>query len=109
MKDLIIRGGFNIVPSEIENVLYAHPAVLEAAVVGLPDPEWGEAVAGFVALKEGPAVDGEALRAWCSEQGLPSIKVPARIEVLDSLPKNAVGKLAKRDLRDGLWAGARKV
>ena len=109
LKDLIIRGGFNIVPSEIENVLYAHPSVLEAAVVGLPDPEWGEEVAGFVTLKDGATVDGEALRAWCGERGLPSIKVPARIEVLDALPKNAVGKLAKRALRDGRWAGARKV
>jgi acyl-CoA synthetase (AMP-forming)/AMP-acid ligase II len=108
-KDLIIRGGFNIVPSEVENVLYQHPAVLEAAVVGLPDAEWGEAVGGFVALKQGEPVGAEALQAWCREQGLPSIKVPASIEILDALPKNAVGKIAKRDLRDGQWAGARKV
>jgi fatty-acyl-CoA synthase/long-chain acyl-CoA synthetase len=109
LKDLIIRGGFNVVPSEVENVLYAHPAVLEAAVVGLPDPEWGEAVGAFVALKEGTTVSGEELRAWCKEQGLPSIKTPVRVEVLGSLPKNAVGKIAKKDLRDGLWAGGRKV
>lgn len=101
MKDLIIRGGFNVVPSEIENILYAHPAVLEAAVVGLPDPEWGEAVAAFVALREGGVTDAEELRGWCRKQGLPSIKVPGRIEFLDTLPKNAVGKIAKRELRDG--------
>jgi acyl-CoA synthetase (AMP-forming)/AMP-acid ligase II len=101
-KDLIIRGGFNIVPSEIENVLYQHPAVLEASVIGAPDAEWGESVVGFVALKRDSTVDGEALRALCVERGLPSIKVPERIEVLDSLPKNAVGKIAKRALRDRL-------
>ena len=109
MKDLIIRGGFNVVPSEVENVLYAHPAVLEAAVVGLPDPEWGEAVGAFVALKDGASTDEDELRAWCKEQGLPSIKVPGSVELLDTLPKNAVGKIAKKDLRDGRWVGARKV
>jgi acyl-CoA synthetase (AMP-forming)/AMP-acid ligase II len=101
-KDLIIRGGFNIVPSEVENVLYRHPAVLEAAVVGLPDEEWGETVAGFVAMKEDAQVEPEELRAWCREAGLPSIKVPGSVEILDVLPKNAVGKIAKRELRDRL-------
>jgi acyl-CoA synthetase (AMP-forming)/AMP-acid ligase II len=99
-KDLIIRGGFNIVPSEIENVLYAHPAVLEAAVVGVPDPEWGEALVGAVAFKAGQEVSADHLIDWCREQGLQSIKLPGRIEVLDALPKNAVGKIAKRELRD---------
>lgn len=101
-KDLIIRGGFNIVPSEIENVLYAHPAVLEAAVVGLPDAEWGEALAAGVALKDGAHTDHEELRAWCREQGLPSVKIPERFLFLEALPKNAVGKLAKREIRDEL-------
>ncbi len=105
-KDLIIRGGFNIVPSEVENVLYAHPAVLEVAVVGTPDAEWGEAVAAGVALKEGTTADQAALQAWCREQGLPSVKVPERIAFFDTLPKNAVGKLAKRDVRDVLIGGA---
>jgi len=102
-KDLIIRGGFNIVPSEIENVLYRHPAVLEAAVVGVEDPEWGEALVAFVAFKEGEtAAPEEELRGWCAEQGLPSIKVPGEVRMLDALPKNAVGKIAKRELRDSL-------
>ena len=108
-KDLIIRGGFNILPSEIENALYRHPAILEAAVVGLPDPEWGEAINAFVACKQGISTTAEELTGWCRSEGLPSIKVPERIEILDSLPKNAVGKIAKRDLRDPSWAGTRRV
>lgn len=99
-KDLIIAGGFNIVPSEIEAALYAHPAVLEASVFGVPDPEWGEAVAAAVSLKAGQEADADELRERCREHGLSSIMVPARIEVLETLPKNAVGKLDKRALRD---------
>jgi acyl-CoA synthetase (AMP-forming)/AMP-acid ligase II len=105
-KDLIIRGGFNIVPSEIENTLYRHPAVLEAAVVGIPDEEWGESITAFVALKEDARVDPEELRTWCKDQGLPTIKVPGRVELRDVLPKNAVGKIAKRELRDSILSGA---
>jgi acyl-CoA synthetase (AMP-forming)/AMP-acid ligase II len=108
-KDLIIRGGFNILPSEVENVLYRHPAILEAAVVGTPDPEWGEAVRAFVACKQGVSTTSEELTAWCRSEGLPSIKVPESIEIIESLPKNAVGKIAKRDLRDQSWVGARRV
>lgn len=106
MKDLIIRGGFNIIPSEVENVLYAHPAVLEAVVVGVPDPEWGEALAAGVALKDGAEVDEAGLRDWCRAQGLPSVKIPERVGFFDALPKNAVGKLAKRDVRDVLLRGS---
>jgi acyl-CoA synthetase (AMP-forming)/AMP-acid ligase II len=100
MKDLIIRGGYNVVPSEIENALYAHPAVLEAAVVGVPDAEWGEAVVAFCALRHGDSAQPEELVTWCRQQGLPSIKVPERVVLLDTLPKNAVGKIAKRELRE---------
>lgn len=98
MKDLIIRGGYNITPSEIENVLYAHPAVLEAAVVGVPDREWGESVLAAVALREGATVDDDELRRHCRAAGLPSIKVPGQVLTLESLPKNAVGKIAKRSV-----------
>lgn len=96
MKDLIIRGGYNITPSEIEHVLYSHPAVIEAAVVGVPETEWGEAVLAAVALREGSGVDEAELRAHCKAAGLPSIKIPERVLTMDSLPKNAVGKIAKR-------------
>jgi acyl-CoA synthetase (AMP-forming)/AMP-acid ligase II len=102
MKDLVIRGGFNVVPAEVENVLYAHPAVLEAAVFGLPDPEWGEAVVACCALKEGASASPQELVDWCREQGLPSIKVPERIALLEVLPKNAVGKIVKGELAERL-------
>jgi acyl-CoA synthetase (AMP-forming)/AMP-acid ligase II len=108
-KDLIIRGGFNIMPSEVENVLYSHPAVLEAAIVGVPDTEWGEALLGVVAFRAGREVEPQELTEWCREAGLPSIKVPGRIEVMTALPKNAVGKIAKREIRDRFWTDERKV
>ncbi|MFJ8812961.1 class I adenylate-forming enzyme family protein [Amycolatopsis thermoflava] len=97
-KDLIIRGGYNIAPSEIENVLFRHPAVLEAAVVGLPDAEWGEAVVAAVALRDGHTLDAAAVRDWCRAEGLPSIKLPERLITVDALPKNPVGKIAKREV-----------
>jgi acyl-CoA synthetase (AMP-forming)/AMP-acid ligase II len=97
-KDLIIRGGYNITPSEIERVIYTHPAVLEAAVVGLPDSEWGESVCAAVALRAGTGLAPDELRAHCRAAGLPSIKVPERVLTMDALPKNAVGKIAKREL-----------
>jgi acyl-CoA synthetase (AMP-forming)/AMP-acid ligase II len=95
-KDLIIRGGYNITPSEIEKVLYSHPAVLEAAVVGVPDTEWGEAVLAAVAFTSGATASQEDLIAHCRRSGLPSIKIPERVLTMDALPKNAVGKIAKR-------------
>jgi acyl-CoA synthetase (AMP-forming)/AMP-acid ligase II len=108
-KDLIIRGGFNIVPTEVENVLYRHPAVMEASVFGVPDTEWGEAVMACVALRDGASVEPESLIAWCREDGLPTIKVPERVEILDALPKSAVGKILKKELRDRVWAGGPRV
>ena len=104
-KDLIIRGGYNITPSEVEHVLYSHPAVLEAAVVGLPDPEWGESVLAAVALKAGASAGEEDLLAHCRGAGLPSIKVPGRVVVMDALPKNAVGKIAKRSIVEQITKG----
>jgi fatty-acyl-CoA synthase/long-chain acyl-CoA synthetase len=83
--------------------------VLEAAVIGVPDAEWGEALVAVVVLREGRDADPTALEAWCRASGLPSIKVPGSWEFVDALPKNAVGKIAKRELRDRSWTGARKV
>jgi fatty-acyl-CoA synthase/long-chain acyl-CoA synthetase len=109
MKDIIIRGGYNIAPREIEDTLYTHPGVLEASVVGIPDPEWGEAVCAFVALKSGHTVTEEELVAWCRNAGLGSIKVPQSIRLMHELPKSPVGKILKRDLRETMWQGDRKV
>jgi len=104
-KDLIIRGGYNITPSEVEHVLYGHPAVLEAAVVGLPDAEWGESVLAAVAFRAGESATEEELLAHCRAAGLPSIKMPGRVVSMDALPKNAVGKIAKKDIVAQLTEG----
>jgi fatty-acyl-CoA synthase len=94
-KDLIIRGGFNIAPTEIENTLTLHPQVLEAAVVGLDDPEWGEAIAAVIVSRDTQAPSTAELQTWCRNQGLPSIKIPEQIEAWPELPRNAVGKVTK--------------
>jgi long-chain acyl-CoA synthetase len=97
-KDLIIRGGFNVYPREVEEVLYAHPGVAEAAVVGVHDPLMGEEVCAFVALKDGALVDAGALIAFCQSR-LAKYKCPREVRFLASLPKNPVGKILRKELR----------
>ncbi|WP_223441036.1 long-chain-fatty-acid--CoA ligase [Metabacillus dongyingensis] len=94
-KEMIILGGFNIYPQEIEGVLYEHPDVKEAAVVGLPDEEHGERVKAYVVPKDGKTIDKEELRGYCYTKLTP-YKVPKQFDVRDSLPRNTVGKLLKR-------------
>jgi long-chain acyl-CoA synthetase len=101
VKDLIIRGGENIYPKEIEDVLYAHPAVLEAAVVGKPDPVFGEQPVAFVALRPGHTAAPEDLMEHC-RLSLARYKVPREVYVEQTLPKNALGKIAKPVLRERL-------
>jgi long-chain acyl-CoA synthetase len=98
VKDMIIRGGENIYPKEIENVLYGHPDVLEAAVVGRSHPTLGEVPIAYVALRPGAAATAEALAAHCRER-LSKYKWPTEVTLLDTLPKNAVGKIDKPTLR----------
>ena len=97
-KDLIIRGGENVYPKEIENILHMHPAVLEAGVIGVPDPVYGEEVKAFVVLKTPGACSEEDLLIFCKEK-LPTYKRPKTIRLLKSLPKSAVGKTLRRELR----------
>jgi acyl-CoA synthetase (AMP-forming)/AMP-acid ligase II len=101
--DMIIRGGENIAPAEVESVLQSHPAVEEAAVVGVPDVEWGQRVAAFVVLRAGESVGVEALGDFC-KQRLASFKKPEIIHFLAELPKNPMGKILRRDLRAQLPA-----
>lgn len=96
-KDLIIRGGFNVYPREVEEVLYAHPAVREAAVIGVPDPAHGEEVKAFVALEDGSTTPQE-IQAWCRER-LAASKYPRQVEVLPELPKGSTGKILRKELR----------
>lgn len=97
--DTIIRGGENIAPAEIEDVLLRHTAVREAAVVGVPDEEWGERIAAFVVVHEGARVDAEALRAWVRER-LRSSRTPDTVAFLAELPYTPTGKLLRRQLLD---------
>jgi len=96
-KDMIIRGGYNVYPREIEEVLYEHPDVREAAVVGMPDEQMGEEVGAAVALKEGAEVDEAGLRAFVKEQ-VAGYKYPRRIWFVDELPKGPTGKILKREI-----------
>ncbi len=98
-KDLIIRGGENIYPKEIEERLYRHPDVLEAAVVGLPDPVWGEEVAAFIILKPDVSSTAETIIAYCREH-LARFKCPKEVIFMDAFPKTATGKIQKGKLRE---------
>jgi malonyl-CoA/methylmalonyl-CoA synthetase len=102
-KDLIITGGMNVYPSEVEAVLDAQPGVAESAVIGLPDEDLGEAVVALVVAAHRTALDVERLRSGC-RQRLAGFKVPKRIHVVEVLPRNAMGKVEKSTLRD-LFAG----
>lgn len=103
-KDMVVVSGFNVYPNEVEDVLAAHPAVIEAAVIGVPDDASGEAVKAFVVLKD-TSVTTDALRAYAKEH-LTAYKVPKRVEVRDDLPKSNVGKILRKDLRAEELKGA---
>ena len=103
-KDLIITGGYNVYPKEVEEVLFRHPAVFEAAVIGVPDEMWGESVKACVTLKPGMQAGEEELIALCKEN-LASYKKPKSIDFLDALPKNLTGKVLKAQLRQQYWQG----
>ena len=103
--DMIISGGVNIYPAEIEAVLHAHPAVIDAAVIGVPDDQWGESVKAVVALRPHARASADELIAFCGER-LAGYKKPRSIDFVDELPRDAAGKLLKRGLRDPYWAGA---
>jgi long-chain acyl-CoA synthetase len=100
-SDMIIRGGENIYPREIDEVLYSHPDVREAATIGVPDEKYGEAVKSFVALKEGAIATCEELVRYCRSK-LADYKCPQTIELVVDIPKSATGKLLKKELRDGV-------
>jgi acyl-CoA synthetase (AMP-forming)/AMP-acid ligase II len=103
-KDMIITGGFNVFSTEVEQAVLAWPDVQDCAVIGVPDAKWGEAVTAFVEAREGRALDVQALHQHCRER-LGGVKAPKSIHVLSSLPRSAVGKVLKRDIREQFWAG----
>ena len=101
IDDVIVRGGENMSPGEIEDVLLEHKAVSDAAVVGVPDEQWGEAVAAVVVVREGEQATIEQLQAWVKDH-LRSSRVPQRIEFAQELPYNEVGKMLRRVVRESL-------
>ena len=96
-KDMIIRGGYNVYPREVEEVLYEHPAVLEVAVVGIPDDSLGEEVGAAVALKDGEEISPDDLQAYVKDE-VANYKYPRRIWFVDELPKGPTGKILKREI-----------
>jgi len=103
-KEMIISGGLNIYPAEVERVVWSHPAVQECAVVGVPDPKWGEAVKAVIELKPGMTTTTDELLALCKSR-LGGAKTPKSIEIWESLPRSAVGKVSKKEIRARYWEG----
>jgi acyl-CoA synthetase (AMP-forming)/AMP-acid ligase II len=108
IKDMIISGGENVYPIEVENAILTHPSVSEAAVIGVPDDRWGESVKAVVVLKEGPTLDAGQLIAYVRTR-IAAYKIPKSIDFVASLPRNASGKILKRDLRAPYWQGRNRA
>ncbi|SAI57553.1 ligase [Bordetella ansorpii] len=102
LKDVIISGGFNVYPGEVEQVVFQHPAVKDCAVVGAPDDKWGEAVTAVIELKPGSALDPDELMVHCRTR-LSGVKSPKRVLVWDTLPKSPAGKVLRKDVRAHFW------
>ena len=103
IKDMIITGGENVYPAEVESAIYGHPDVAEVAVIGIPDARWGEAVKACIVPKPGHSVDADSVIAWARSR-IAGFKVPKSIDIIDALPRNPTGKIMRRSLREPYWA-----
>jgi fatty-acyl-CoA synthase len=103
-KDMIISGGENVYPAEVESGIYGHPDVLEVAVIGVPDEKWGEAVKAVCVPKPGHTIDADSVIGWARER-LAGFKVPKSVDVIEALPRNPSGKILRRELRAPYWEG----
>ena len=103
-KDMILTGGENVYSTEVENVLYMHPAVLECAVIGIPDEKWGETVKAVVVLKAGRQATETDIVQFCKDH-IAHYKSPKTVDFIDALPKTGSGKIQKKELRDKYWQG----
>ena len=106
-KEMIISGGVNLFPNEIEDVIKRHPAVLDVAVVRAPDPDLGEVPAAVIERREGATITAAEILAHCRDQGLHGFKLPRRVE-FGELPRNLAGKLPKKELEEVFWAGVER-
>jgi acyl-CoA synthetase (AMP-forming)/AMP-acid ligase II len=104
VKDMIVSGGENIYPAEVESALYGHPAIADVAVIGVPDERWGEAVKAIVVLKPAQSTSATAIVAYARER-IAGYKLPKSIDFVDDLPRNPSGKILKRELRERYWRG----
>ena len=104
IKDMIITGAENVYPAEVESAIYGHPSVADVAVIGVPDPKWGEAVKAIVVLKPGEPADADAIIAHARER-IAGFKCPKSVDFIDELPRNPSGKILRRSLREPFWAG----
>lgn len=109
VKDMIVSGGENVYPAEVENALFKHPEIADVAVVGVPDDRWGEAVKAIVVPEQGKSPDPAEIISWAKTQ-IAGYKVPKTVDFIDALPRNPSGKILRRELRDPYWEGRdRKV
>jgi acyl-CoA synthetase (AMP-forming)/AMP-acid ligase II len=107
IKDMIVTGAENVYPAEVESAIYSHPAVADVAVIGVPDPKWGEAVKAIVVLKPGAVADVEAIVAHARAR-IAGFKCPKSVDFIDVLPRNPSGKILRRQLREPFWAGYKR-
>ena len=104
IKDMIVSGGENVYPAEVENAVFGHPAVADVAVIGIPSEKWGEEVKAIVVLKEGEQATAEDIIAWTREK-IAGYKCPKSVDFADALPRNPSGKILRKDLREPYWEG----
>ena len=108
VKDMIVSGGENVYPAEVENALMSHPGVSDVAVIGVPDERWGETAKAMVVRAPGPEATEAELIAWCRDR-LAVFKCPTSVEWLEALPRNPSGKVLKKDLRAPYWTGRERL
>ena len=104
VKDMIVTGGENVYPAEVENALFGHPSIADAAVIGVPDDTWGEAVKAIVVLKPGAPPDVADIIAWARAR-IANFKAPKSVDFVDAIPRNLSGKILRRELREPYWKG----
>ena len=108
VKDMIVTGGENVYPAEVENAVFGHPAVADVAVIGVPDDKWGEAVKAIVVLKPGAAADAASIIAWAREK-VATYKAPRSVDFVETIPRNPSGKVLRRELRKPFWEGRERM